>query len=70
MYWYILLFFAILYYYVEFWLVLFYSGAWEGELTTPTALTFSIIFLLVLIVDIAVQLNTGFITKGITIYLL
>lgn len=70
MYWYILLFFAILYYYVEFWLVLFYAGAWEGELTTGAALTFSIIFLLVLTADIAVQLNTGFVTKGTSFYLL
>ena len=67
LYWYLLVFLAILYNYAEFGIVLAYEGAWEGELTTPITLAFSCLTILILIADIVVQLNTGYLKRGMII---
>ena len=67
MYWYVIVFVAIMYNYFEFGIVLAYEGAWESELTTPGALTFSCFTIFVLFVDILAQLNTGYLKRGMII---
>lgn len=67
LYWYLLVFLAIMYNYFEFGIVLAYEGAWESELTTPAALVFSIFTILILCADIGMQFNTGYLKRGMII---
>jgi len=67
LYWYGLVFLSIIYNYVEFGIVLVYEGAWEGELTTPVTLSLSCFTIFVLFTDIIVQMNTGYLKRGMII---
>jgi hypothetical protein len=67
LYWYIIVFIAIIYNYGEFGIVLAYEGAWQSELTTPFALAFSSFTIFIFFMDIIVQLNTGYLKRGMII---
>lgn len=65
--WYFLVFATIVYYYVEMGLVLTYEGAWEDELSSPLMLAIDTFTILVLIADMVVTLNSGYLHRGMLI---
>lgn len=66
--WYVLVFLAIIYTYVEMGLVLTYgSVAWADIHNDPISITFHVAAILVFIGDILVQMNTGYIFRGVII---
>jgi hypothetical protein len=57
-----------MYFFVEVGLVITYGEiAWIDELNTPFAVVFDIFSILILIADIGVQLNSGYLFRGMII---
>jgi hypothetical protein len=66
--WYVLVFFAIVYAYVEVGLILTYGeNAWENLYGNPISISLNIYCLLVFLGDILVQFNTGYLSRGVII---
>lgn len=66
--WFILVFIAILYYFVEFGLVLTYGEqVWTDELSSPTYIVLDFLTCVIFLADIFVCLNCGFLYRGMII---
>ena len=66
--WFSLVFIAIMYYYIEVGIMLTYGSiAWEDELGSASAIFFDCFFIIVFILDMLFQLNSGFLYRGMII---
>lgn len=66
--WYWFVFSAIMYYYIEMGLVLTYGlPVWHDELSSPLLITINVLSVLILIIDLFVCLNCGYLYRGMVI---
>lgn len=66
--WYLLVFLAIMYYFIEGGLVLTYGEpAWQDELNNAGVIFFNVLFMLIFVGDVFVQLNCGFLNRGMMV---
>lgn len=66
--WYWFVFSAIMYYYVEMGLVLTYGPqVWDDEMSSPLLITVNVLSVLILIIDLFVCLNCGYLYRGMII---
>jgi len=65
MFWYLLVLLSILYYYVEMGIMLTYGQqAWTSELQSVPMLVIDVVAIIIFVLDIVAQFNTGYISRG------